>query len=118
MALISWYVNFETPFRRHPGGIDTMDLALDLVIAPDFSGHRFKDRDEYGHLRRLGVIDDYLDSQMHHASGRAIRMLDDQAGPLAAGWPAWSPDPAWPLPLLPDGADQGAELLTPYRLQP
>ncbi|WP_180290319.1 DUF402 domain-containing protein [Streptomyces sp. TLI_171] len=113
---ISWYVNFELPYRRRPGGIDTMDLALDLVAAPDLSVRHWKDRDEYGRLRRLGVVDDFLDGQVHRACDRAIRMLDDRAGPFAAGWPGWAPDAAWPLPLLPDGADQEAEPLTSYRL--
>ncbi len=93
-------------------------LQLDLVVAADFSGHRFKDRDEYGLLRRLGVVDDCLDNQMHHARGRAIRMIDEKAGLFAAGWSIWSPDPAWPLPLLPEGADRQVEPLAPYRLQP
>ncbi|WP_259465237.1 DUF402 domain-containing protein [Streptomyces sp. TLI_171] len=113
---INWYVNFELPYRRRPGGIDTMDLALDLVVTPDLSGHRWKDRQEYSRLRRLGMVDDFLARQVDAACGRAIRMLDDQAGPFAAGWPVWAPDPAWPLPLLPDGADQEAEPLAPYRL--
>ncbi|MFF0390518.1 DUF402 domain-containing protein [Kitasatospora sp. NPDC004615] len=110
------YVNFEMPHRRRPGGIDTMDLALDLVATPDLAGHRFKDRDEYAQLRRLGVVDDVLDRQVQQAQGRAIAMLDNEAWPFAAGWPAWAPDPSWPLPLLPDGADRAAEPLAPYRL--
>ncbi|MEU3495315.1 DUF402 domain-containing protein [Kitasatospora cineracea] len=113
---ISWYVNFEMPYRRRPGGIDTMDLALDLVVTPDLSRHRWKDRDEYGRLRRLGVVDDFLDRQVDAACARALRMLDDRAGPFASGWPAWAPEEAWPLPLLPDGADREAEPLAPYRM--
>ncbi|MFD5563225.1 hypothetical protein [Kitasatospora griseola] len=55
-------------------------------------------------LRRLGVVDDFLDRQVQQACGRAIAMLDNEAGPFAAGWPAWTPDPSWPLLPLPDGA--------------
>ncbi|WP_380286484.1 DUF402 domain-containing protein [Kitasatospora purpeofusca] len=102
---LRWYVNFEKPYQRRPGGIDTLDLCLDLVVTPDLSGHHWKDRAEYAQLRRLGVIDDYLHHQVERAQGRAIAMLDNQAGPFADGWPAWAPDAACPLPVLPDDAD-------------
>ncbi|MFI9322582.1 hypothetical protein ACIGXI_22765 [Kitasatospora aureofaciens] len=62
-------------------------------------------RSEYSQLRRLGLIDDYLHHQVEQAQGRAIAMLDNHTGPFAAGWPAWAPDPSWPLPTLPDDAD-------------
>ncbi|MFD0351998.1 DUF402 domain-containing protein [Kitasatospora aburaviensis] len=103
---LRWYVNFEKPYQRRPGGIDTLDLCLDLVVAPDLSSHRWKDQEEYVQVHRLGVIDDYLYRQVEQARRRAIAMLDDRAGPFAAGWPTWTPDPAWTLPVLPDGADQ------------
>ncbi|WP_158701937.1 DUF402 domain-containing protein [Kitasatospora sp. MMS16-BH015] len=105
---LRWYVNFEKPYQRHAGGIDTMDLALDLVLAPDLSGQQWKDRHEYSRLRRPGVIDDFLHHQVEQAQGRAIAMLDNRTGPFAGGWPAWAPDPAWPLPTLPDHADAPA----------
>ncbi|GAA1184221.1 hypothetical protein F4556_007575 [Kitasatospora gansuensis] len=99
---LRWYVNFEKPYLRRQGvGIDT----LDLVVTPDLSGPHWKDRDEYAQLRRLGVIDDYLHRQVERAKGRAITMLDNRTGPFAGGWPAWAPDPAWPLPELPADAD-------------
>ncbi|KQV10111.1 MULTISPECIES: DUF402 domain-containing protein [unclassified Kitasatospora] len=103
---LRWYVNFEKPFLRRPGiGIDTLDLCLDLVVTPDLSGHHWKDHEEYAQLRRLGVIDDYLHRQVEQAKGRAITMLDNRTGPFAGGWSIWTPDPAWPLPELPAGAE-------------
>ncbi|GAA2839989.1 hypothetical protein GCM10010441_75380 [Kitasatospora paracochleata] len=113
---LRWYVNFEHPYRRRPGvGIDTMDLALDLVITPDLAGHHWKDQQEYAQLRRLGVVDDYVGRQIERARGRAIGMLDDRTGPFAGGWPTWAPDPSWPLPTLPPGADEAATSATAYR---
>ncbi|MFJ1754906.1 DUF402 domain-containing protein [Kitasatospora sp. NPDC088134] len=103
---LRWYVNFELPYVRRPGvGVDTMDLAIDLVVSPDLSRRRWKDVDEYGQLRRLGVIDDGLDRQVRRARERASGLLDERAGPFAGGWPRWTPDPHWPLPVLP--ADAG-----------
>ncbi|MFJ4672717.1 DUF402 domain-containing protein [Kitasatospora purpeofusca] len=116
---LRWYVNFEHPYRRRPGlGIDTMDLALDLVVTPDLMGRYWKDTEEYAQLRRLGVVDDYAGRQIERACGRAIAMLDERTGPFASGWPTWAPDPSWPLPTLPTlppGADEAATAMTPYR---
>ncbi|MEU8515951.1 DUF402 domain-containing protein [Kitasatospora sp. NPDC048722] len=99
---LHWYVNFEVPHRRRPGiGIDTMDLAVDLVVEPDLSAHRWKDEDEYEQLRRLGVVDERLHGAVDAARERALGLLQDRAGPFAGGWPAWTPDPSWPLPELP-----------------
>lgn len=113
---LRWYVNFEHPYHRLPGfGIDTLDLCLDLVITPDLTGHHWKDTEEYAQLRRLGVVNDYADRQIEQARGRAIAMLDDRAGPFAAGWPTWAPEPAWPLPTLPPGADEVGTAATAYR---
>ncbi|MFF7655247.1 hypothetical protein ACFZCY_36355 [Streptomyces sp. NPDC007983] len=51
-------VNFEHPAHRTEGGFDTLDLAVDLVIDPDLSLLRWKDEDEYAHVRRLGIVSD------------------------------------------------------------
>ncbi|MGX4735074.1 hypothetical protein [Kitasatospora griseola] len=59
--------------------------------------------------------DDFLDRQVQQACGRAIAMLDNEAGPFAAGWPAWTPDPSWPLLPLLAGAGRETEPVAPYR---
>lgn len=45
--LRNWYVNFEHPTRRTEAGFDTLDLTVDLVVAPDLTGWEWKDEDEY-----------------------------------------------------------------------
>ena len=50
-----WYVNFQEPFRRTPHGIQTMDLALDIIVEPDRSGWRWKDEDEFELFRARGL---------------------------------------------------------------
>jgi hypothetical protein len=92
---LRWYVNCEHPYRRRPGvGIDTLDLCLDLVIAPDLSTHRWKDSDEYAQVRRLGLVDDYVHRQVERACGRALAMLDaatkNAAVPLRANAQAYA----------------------------
>ncbi|MFI5532178.1 DUF402 domain-containing protein [Kitasatospora sp. NPDC051853] len=101
---VRWYVNFELPFRRTASGIDTMDLAVDLVATPDLSAHHWKDEEEYAQVRRLGVVDDHLHAEVERARERALGMLQDRVGPFAEPWRAWAPDPSWPDPLLPEGA--------------
>ncbi|MEU2956641.1 DUF402 domain-containing protein, partial [Streptomyces xanthochromogenes] len=56
--LRNWYVNFEHPTRRTDAGFDTLDLTVDLVVAPDLTRWEWKDEDEYAHLRRLGIVSD------------------------------------------------------------
>jgi predicted RNA-binding protein associated with RNAse of E/G family len=36
-AFAGWYVNLQEPLRRTGSGFDTVDLVLDLVVAPRVS---------------------------------------------------------------------------------
>ncbi|MFD8694329.1 DUF402 domain-containing protein [Kitasatospora purpeofusca] len=100
------YVNFERPAVRTRIGIDTLDLLVDLVVSPDLSGYWWKDEDEYAHGRRLGFVTDAEHRSVGQARERALGLLQERAGPFAAPWPAWKPDPSWPLPVLPADADR------------
>ncbi|MEK2495494.1 DUF402 domain-containing protein [Kitasatospora purpeofusca] len=106
---LRWYVDFEHLYQRHALGIVTVDLALDLVVTPDLSGHHWKDREEYAQLRRLGVVDGWTAGQIDRARGRAIGMLADRTGPGRAGRrprPADALAPARPA-LAPDAVSVG-----------
>lgn len=105
-----WYLNFEKPFERTPIGFDTMDLELDIVIAPD-GKWEFKDvdllwqRHDEGRFALLEVR-------------RILELGDDIGGMLDAGgwwwdhsWTEWEPDPGWEVPDLPAGWEQVATLL-------
>jgi hypothetical protein len=99
-----WYVNFERPFRRTPIGIDTFDLLLDLVIAPDLSWHVWKDEDEYAQGRRLGLIDDTTHRHVEEGRQQVMALLEDRQGTFADDWSGWSVAADWPTPVLPSGA--------------
>ncbi|HZM76992.1 MAG TPA: DUF402 domain-containing protein [Candidatus Limnocylindrales bacterium] len=101
--LMCWYVNFQVPYQRTRIGIDTCDLHLDLVVLPDLTYH-WKDEDEYDQARRLGVIGDRCHKQVEAAREQVVALVDQQAGPFAQPWSTWKPDPAWPLPTLPQDA--------------
>lgn len=105
-----WYLNFEVPFERTAIGFDTMDLELDIVIAPDGSWE-FKDvdllwqRHDEGRFPLLEVR-------------RILELGDAIGGMLDAGewwwdrsWTEWEPDPSWEIPALPSGWEQVATVL-------
>ncbi len=95
-----WYVNFEIPFRRTGIGIDTFDLLVDLVVAPDRS-YAWKDEDEYRQARRLGVVSDADHARVSQARAQVVELIRTAQGPFARRWREWKPDPSWPLPRLP-----------------
>lgn len=90
----AWYVNLQEPFRRVDGGVDTFDLELDYVVAPDGSWRR-KD-------------DEKLDAWVARGRWTAAEVAEIRAvgarveRELAAGrrwwdgrWAEWAPPPGW-----------------------
>ena len=99
-ALLCWYVNFQRPPLWRPGGWDTLDLAIDLVVEPDRTW-RWKDEDEYEQGRRLGLISDDEHKAVQPAREEALALLEARGGMFATGGEEdWTPDAAWPLPSL------------------
>ncbi|WP_413813259.1 DUF402 domain-containing protein [Streptomyces sp. OE57] len=101
--LRNWYVNFEHPEIRTEVGFDTFDLAVDLVIAPDLTRWRWKDEDEYAHVRRLGIVTDAQHQAVDAARAQVLAMLEERQGPFADAvtWTVWRWNLAWPPPRLP-----------------
>lgn len=100
-----WYINIQEPFRRTPIGIDTQDLELDIVVAPDCSWG-FKDSELLDQRVREGRFT--LDQAVE------VRLEGDRiAAELRAGrhwwdhsWADWQPNPEWIVPALPRGWEQ------------
>ena len=97
-----WYVNLQEPYRRTRCGLETMDLALDVLIEVDGSW-RWKDVDELESYVAHGVVERALADRLY-AEGRAVveRHRRDEP-PFGDGWHAWRPQPSWPRPELPSG---------------
>jgi hypothetical protein len=101
---LGWYVNFQEPFRRVGPGIRTMDLALDLVVAP--GGERtLKDRAEFDTLGAEGLLSEATMQSVLAALDDAHRRLDGGEPPFEGRWAEFVPDPSWPTPTLRSGWD-------------
>lgn len=101
-----WYVNFQEPMRRTPAGIDTVDLVLDLVVAPDRSCRR-KDEDDFAQA----VADGYISAETAEI---VLADAERMTAAVAAGappfdehhWLTWRPPSDWAVPALPAGWDR------------
>ena len=98
-----WYINFQEPLRRFDRGFESMDLTLDLVIAPDRKTWAWKDEDEFAEGMEHGW---YTQPQLDHlkAYGEGV-LAEALAGrpPFNEGWEHWRPPAAWsPLDLPAD----------------
>ena len=94
---LCWYVNLQDPLRRSRLGFDTTDHALDLVVDPDGTP-RWKDEDELARAVARGV---FTTEEADAIRAEGERVLAEQ--PWPTGWEDWRPDPAWPVPQLPQG---------------
>jgi predicted RNA-binding protein associated with RNAse of E/G family len=101
----SWYVNLQEPLRRSAPGFDYLDQALDVVVSLDRSSWRWKDEDELAEEVRLGVFSEEEAVAFRAEGERAVRRLLDGEPPFDREWSSWRPDPAWPIPELPEGWD-------------
>ncbi len=102
---IGYYVNFQLPFQRVHGGINTLDLDLDLVIEPDFS-FRWKDQEDYQQAIHHGIISPEWIRGVEGATPEIFDKLDRRHYPFDGSWLHWLPDPAWPPPTLPENWDK------------
>jgi hypothetical protein len=99
---LCWYVNFQEPLRRSHLGWDTLDLALDTVVARDLSW-RWKDEDHFALLQDNGVISADAAEHVRRDADRVIGETEQQRFPFDRDWSDWQPDTKWGLPTLPDG---------------
>jgi hypothetical protein len=101
----SWYVNLEEPLRRTELGFDTLDHELDVIIELDGSW-RWKDEDDLAESIRRGVIPAEDEPRLRADGERAVRRVLDREPPFDRDWTAWSSDPSWAVPILPEGWDR------------
>ena len=96
-----WYVNLETAKSEVGDYLDTIDLHLDLWIAPDLTA-TWKDEDEAAAARAAGVMTREQLALARETGQRVIDQLDSWPDPIG-DWREFSPPAAWgPLPLPAD----------------
>ncbi|MFF7183190.1 hypothetical protein [Streptomyces sp. NPDC008121] len=60
---------------------DIFDLTVDLVVAPGLT--RWQGKDEYAHVRRLGIVSDAEHRAADAARGGVLAMLTGRSGVFA-----------------------------------
>jgi uncharacterized protein len=99
---LGWYVNLEEPWRETPLGFDSTDHLLDIVVDPDRSW-RWKDEDHLVEAVKVGLFSPEQSEGFRSEGERVIERIEAWSPPFDEGWENWRPDPAWPLPSLPNG---------------
>ena len=87
-------------------GLDTTDWTLDLLIAPDLSGHRWKDVDEFEERIEAGI---YPRSELERLKdiGRGVlKDVEARKWPFDEPWQDWRPPADWGPLELPVGWDR------------
>lgn len=102
-----WYVNIQEPFRRTSLGVDTQDLELDIVIAPDGSWE-FKDDENLEHWVERGRWTTSEVAEIRAEGARIATELEAGRRWWSDGWASWEPDPDEIVPELPGDWDRSA----------
>jgi uncharacterized protein len=100
----SWYVNLESPRVRGPHRVDSEDHFLDIDVFPDRTW-AWRDEDEFAQAQQDGLMSREQAREVEAAGRAALAAVRSWSPPFGDGWEDWRPDPAWPLPALPDDWD-------------
>lgn len=102
VAIAHWYVNFQLPMERTEDGYDTLDLVLDLIVAPDWSWS-WKDVEPFEAAVRRGIFTTEMKAAVETQAADVHQSIADQAGPFAPAGREWTAPTTWPDPSLPAG---------------
>ncbi|HKE67483.1 MAG TPA: DUF402 domain-containing protein [Micromonosporaceae bacterium] len=100
-----WYGNLETPYVRWDDGdvcgVDSVDQALDLRIAPDGTWS-WKDADEFDALTgKDGYWTADEAAAIRDEGERLARLAETSKFPFDGTWCDFTPDSSWPIPQRP-----------------
>jgi hypothetical protein len=97
---VHWYVNFQLPAGRWERGYDSLDLVLDLVVAPDWTWG-WKDRAHFDDALARGIFDRSVADAIDAEAERVAQDITARRGCFDESWPRWTPPPGWDAPVLP-----------------
>ena len=100
----AWYLNLQAPFRRTAIGFDTLDHELDVIVRPDGTWS-FKDEELLAERIADGRLTTAEVGEIRGEGKRVAAELDAGRRWWSNDWLDWRPDPAWPLPELPEDGD-------------
>ncbi|SHF45800.1 DUF402 domain-containing protein [Streptoalloteichus hindustanus] len=98
----NWYVNLEIPLGRDATGVRRVDGALDVAVAPD-GRWEWKDEDEAEAIVDAGLVSRAQMGLLRAEGERMIALAEAARYPFDGTWCDFRPDPAWPVPTLPEG---------------
>jgi len=97
---LCWMVNMQEPMRRSRLGWDTWDQELEIVVNGDLRW-AWKDEDKFARLVELGPFNKEQGERIRKEGEAVIADIEARRSPFDEPWPAWKPDPSWPIPGLP-----------------
>jgi hypothetical protein len=97
-----WYINLQSPPRRTAYGIDITDLALDIVVRPDYSWY-WKDEDELQMALDQGACTSDFADRLRRAGEGVVELIENRASPFDDAWTSWRPPADWAITDIPDG---------------
>jgi uncharacterized protein len=109
-----WKVDVIRPLRRFCVGFEYLDLELDVSVGRDGEA-AIVDEDEFVESCRQGVIDAREAAAVRREAEGALRAARRRKAPFGGEWERWRPNPAWPVPGLPERWDEPAEDLPRLR---
>jgi predicted RNA-binding protein associated with RNAse of E/G family len=86
-----WYINLESPLVRTPAGFEYRDHFLDVVVAPDLSGWKWKDEDELAEAVHRRLVTAAEATRFRAEGERAIEDLLARKPPYDEPWENWRP---------------------------
>lgn len=106
-SLYQWYINLEDPLYATQLGFDYVDSILDVIVEPDLRSWSWRDEDELEEAVSVGLVSPEKATALY-AEGKAAVAALQSGKSIFNGWADWRPDPAWPVPVLPEGWDKRA----------
>ena len=103
---LGWYVNFQRPIVRTDIGYDSMDLAIDIVVAPSYDWH-WKDEADFETAVGRGILGEGQRRLIALEAERVLHLIGQQEGPFGREWTTWRPPSHWEIPKLPPGFGTG-----------